>query len=50
VKACLILGAIVSAWISGAGIPDQPQQRHLRGAVFFLWMAVVLGVFAWSIQ
>jgi len=50
VKACLILGAIVSAWISGAGIPDAPEQKHLHGAVFFLLVAVVFGVFAWSIQ
>jgi hypothetical protein len=45
VKALLMLGAIVSAWISGAG--SSGNRRANRGAVMWLVVAIILGLIAW---
>lgn len=47
-KLLAIVGAIVAAWISGAGLSDTPTPRQMNASVLFLMVAIVCGLAAWG--
>lgn len=48
-KALAIIGAIVFAWISGVGAPEDGNKPAVFGALIFLALSILCGVWAWRI-
>lgn len=46
-KALAIIGAIVSAWISGVVLGNSEEPRAVNGAAVLFVIAVVFGIAAW---